>query len=185
MRGRMCYSPGMRFFFVCLFVLLSANFSQAVYETKDERTYGNCHVDTQVDLLTDEEGPSLNCNNNEDGRKYRSIFIGLNLKTRELTIGLYAGRQFIPSGPVDIALRVYPGPTIRRQTSSHGSGRAFIHDHELASSLLHLLAAGEKVIIQVDLQRGVIPLRGSAPAVRDFQERMATGSSVLTLPNNQ
>ena len=163
----------------CLTLLVAAPVP-AIEEHKDLKDYGNCAVTTLVDLLTDEERPSLLCAEFPDTTKSFSI---IKVPNRPFIISLKAGMQFYPSDSIPIAIRVYPGPVIRRE-AQWMDDTAYLLDSQLAESLLYQLIDAQTLVIEVGTQRATIDLTGSAQAVRDFRLRLPTRQQSLDIPSS-
>ena len=159
-------------------ILAFSQLATAASEQRDVKHYGNCVVTTQVDLLTDEERPLLLC------AEFADTQIAISQRNTGLAVLLKAGIQFHPHDFIPVAIRVYPAPVIRRSaTWVHES--AIVYDHQLADSLLVQLAAGQKLVLKVGTESGVIDLTGSAQAVRDFRQRLQRHPQSLEAPHSQ
>ena len=163
----------------CLTLLVAAP-APAIEEHKDLKDYGNCAVTTQVDLLTDEESPSFLCAEFPDITKSFGI---TKVPNRPFIISLRAGIQFHPSDSIPIAIRVYPGPVIRRE-ARWIEDAAYLVDSQLAESLLYQIIDAQMLVIEVGTQRATIDLAGSAQAVRDFRMRLSTSQQSLDIPSS-
>lgn len=141
-------------------------------EITNIKHYDACHVATGIDLLTDETKPTLIC---LDETRQIKISI-IDFPDKGLVLGLEAGWLFYLRNKIDISIRFYPAPVIDQEAHiTPGSNMAVIANPEFyptfIESLLPQLAAGTKLIIKVGKNSGVINLKGSARAVRDFQQR--------------
>lgn len=141
-------------------------------DTKDEKTYGNCHVQTKVDMLTDEVSHHLLCM--EDSLTDRTLISVGEMRLRNadrFIVTLSKGFQPTFSNHISVAIRIDKESLIRREARWDGTQYAFIDDASLALTLLEQLAKGQRVAIQVGKERGHIRLNGSAKAIRDFKRR--------------
>lgn len=139
-------------------------------ETKDVKTYGNCHTLTMVDLFTDEERYAIRCG---ESTLFDETAISIMSQRGRLYVLLSKGVQFHFDDQVSVMIRVDKGELIRRpaQWDSKTATRDYIQDNHLARRLLHDLARGQKVIIQVGDEGGNIRLSGSRRAIDDFRQR--------------
>ena len=141
------------------------------HDTKDLKNYGNCHVSTNVDMLTDEVRHGLICY--EDSLVDRTL-IGVQdvrPKSAQLIVTLSKGTQFRMGTMIPVAIRIDKESLIRREARWDGTQYAFIQDTALALTLLEQLAKGQRVAIQVGKERGHVRLNGSAKAIQDFKRR--------------
>ena len=139
-------------------------------ETKDLKTYGNCHTVTMVDLFTDREDYGVIC---RESSLFDETQIGIMSQRGRLYVIVGKGVQFTLEDQVPIMIRVDKGETIRRSAywDSKNPSRAFIQDYGLARSLLRDLAQGQRVVIQVGDEGGNVRLDGSQRAIADFRQR--------------
>ena len=138
----------------------------AASDTKDVKSYGSCHVGTEVDLLTDEETPNMICLGENSStsivirRRHSGGFIAI----------LDVGFQFHTSDSISVAIRFYPDPVIERRARWSGKV-AFILDERFVTRLLPKFATREKLVLKVGTESGVIDLTGAASAVQDLRQR--------------
>ncbi len=151
-------------------------------EMKNFKSYGNCKVWTEVDMLTDEKSHRLGC---AEATSTDITLIMIGQYGRELAISPSKG-MFHTDERIPIAIRVDKGPVIRRSAHSHskrGGKGVSILDSNLALSLLNELTKGHRIVIQVGPKRGNIQLQGSAAAVGDFRQRLITAApQTLEIP---
>ena len=141
------------------------------HETKDAKRYGNCVVFTLVDMFTDEVFHVFACQ--EETFTDKTTITIRTLKDFGLSISLSKGLQVHMEERIPVALRVDKGPLIKRDAhwSPADAHSAYILDDLLAHQLLHDLARGQRVAIQVGDERGHIRLDGSQRAIADFRQR--------------
>ncbi len=141
------------------------------HEQKNTQQYGNCLVSTGVDMFTDEETYDVSCFGGETS-PYLHIYFQ---SEHGLSLVINAGVQAHFEATIPVLIRVDKGELIRR--SAHWlpesiKGNAHIFDDQaLIRHLLHDLARGQKVHIQVGTERGSIPLNGANRAIQDFRRR--------------
>ena len=125
-------------------------------DIKNHKMYGNCYVLTNVDMFTDDEWHTFGCQE-ETLTDHTEIVIGSG--HRGLGVFLSKGAKFHFDETIPVAIRVDKGPLIRRSAMwiSEGARFAFIHDEQLARSLLHDLARGQRVAIRVGNESGRRP----------------------------
>lgn len=152
-----------------LFVLVGSLAQLSVWaasDVTDLKSYGNCHVATDVDLLTDEETPAMMCLGENSSTK-------INIRRRHsggfVTI-LDVGVQFHTADSISVALRFYPDPVIERRARWSGTV-AIILDERFVTRLLPKFATRERLIIKVGTKSGVIDLTGAAQAIQDLRQR--------------
>lgn len=151
-------------------------------ETKDVKTYGNCHTATMIDLFTDEERYAVTC---AESTLFDQTQIGIMSSGGRLYILLSKGVQFHLDQTVSVLIRIDKGELIRRaaQWDSKSATRAYIQDNNLARRLLHDLARGQRVVIRVGDESGNIRLNGSRRAIDDFRARAGLNPQrSLTIP---
>lgn len=156
------------------------------HETKDAKRYGNCVVFTLVDMFTDEVFHVFACQ--EETFTDKTTITIRTLKDFGLSISLSKGLQVHMEERIPVALRVDKGPLIRRDAhwSPADSHSAYILDDLLAHQLLHDLARGQRVAIQVGKERGHIRLDGSQRAIADFRQRAGLHSQqTLEIPTQR
>ena len=143
--------------------------TSSTHEAKNTQQYGNCAVSTGVDMFTDEEVHVCIC---LEETLTDTTSIGFRMESGNLLIALSKGLQFHVEDYISVAVRIDKGPLIKRRAywNSHNS-QAAISDEQLARQLLHDLARGQRVAIQVGAERGHIQLDGSLRAVADFRQR--------------
>ena len=174
-RNRPANLSPMRYSLLALVVVFAASTAQAdtseSYETKNGQTYGNCGVFTYVDMFTDDTAHTLACGQSTLTDQTQ---IGLRYEAGKTIVLLSKGLQFHTADRIPIAIRIDKGQLIQRnaQWDSENARRAYILDEQLARVLLHDLAHGERVAVQVGNERGHIVLDGSGKAVADFRQRI-------------
>ena len=135
-------------------------------DTKDIKHYGNCHVSTQVDMLTDAVSHGLICY--EDSLTDRTL-IGIQHMNptpgdpwvkNKLFVTLSKGVQFHMDSHIRVAIRIDKDGLIRRTARWDQAQYAFIQDTALALQLLEQLAKGQRVAIEVGQERGHVRLNG-------------------------
>ena len=133
-------------------------------ETKDLKTYGNCHTVTYVDLFTDKEDYGVVC---RESTFTDESLIGILTKSGRLYIVIGKGLQFHLDDAVPVMIRINKDGIIRRTArwNSQSPTQAYIDDDTLARQLLHDLARGQRAIIQVGGEGGTIRLNGSRRAI--------------------
>ena len=145
-----------------------------------------CHVYTGVDMLTDEEHYSFACERATDtfaGSMYIGVTVGQFNGQSTLFVMLTIGLQAHMGDTIPIAIRVDKGPLIKREAQWAKHRWAFVYEEQLARSLLHDLAHGQRVVIQIGKDRGSIPLNGARQATDDFRQRAGLSSQqTLTIP---
>ena len=152
------------------------------HETKNSQLYGNCGVFTLVDMFTDEETHVFFCH---EETLTAETQITIRSDSKDIGISLSKGLQFHTEPFISVAIRIDNGPLIKRDAywDSTGAESAYILDKQLALSLLHDLARGQRVAIQVGDERGHIQLDGSQRAVEDFRRRAGLQSQqTLEIP---
>ena len=142
-------------------------------EIKDEKTYGNCQVQTSVDTLTQEKTFFLKFRG--EGYPVSSPDITIMHDEYGLTLSLHiSGTQFRWDVPISIAIRFPSHPIIERQADLMGIIAFIFHEDVFIRSLLPQFAMEGNLFIQVGTKSGVIDLTGAAQAVQDFQRRIST-----------
>ena len=165
--------------FVVLFVFLGSPAQSR--DIDNEQSYGDCYVMTTVDDFTDKKSHFMVCSANDD--TYIAV---ASSPVSGLYINLSSGRPFHLSDFIPVMIRVDKGRLIRRSARWLTSGSAAIRDPRLAQQLLHDLASGRKVAIQVGDERGHIRLNGSRRAIEDFRRRAGLNhQQTLTLPESR
>ena len=141
------------------------------HETKNSKTYGNCQVATTVDMFTDAEQHILYC---AEATLTDQTILALRHGAGKITIMLSKGRQFHRDPRIPVAIRIDKGQLIQRNAhwSRDSAKVAYIVDEQLARALLHDLAHGQRVAVQVGKERGHVLLDGSRKAVADFRQRV-------------
>ena len=168
------------------FVLLALFSIQPAFsasESKNSKIYGNCIVETYINLLTDKERHFFGC---EDKKTSTAIIIFHHPET-SFTLSLQSGRQSWPLDTTSVALRFYPGPVIKRPATKwiNSIRAAQIEDQQFISSLLPQIASGGRLVIKVGIKSGIINLTGSAQAIQDFQQRIGNRPQSLEIPAAQ
>ena len=92
----------------------------------------------------------------------------------KIIILLTKGLQFHIDARIPVAIRIDKGQLIQRNAHwiSDSAKYAYIVDEQLARALLHDLAHGQRVAIQVGKERGHVLLDGSRKALADFRQRV-------------
>ena len=140
------------------------------HEVKNARKYGNCGVLTLVDMFTDEAAHGFSCL--EETLTDKTQISVRSERDGLAYISLSKGLQFHVEGFIPVAIRIDKGSLIRRSAYWDSSNStAYILDGQLARQLLHDLARGNRVAIQVGDERGHIRLNGSQRAIADFRQR--------------
>lgn len=156
-------------------LVLGGSFAQADmfsgHDIKNPKLYGNCSVETQVDVFTDREDYLILC---MDATLTDPPAIGI-MKSKRFSLHLRTGSQVHLEQGVPTAIRIDKGFLIKRNVDSL-TERGWAHIYEevgqLIPSLLHDLAHGHRVAIRVGNKSGLIQLDGSQRAVKDFRRRV-------------
>lgn len=154
-------------------------------ETKDLKSYGNCHTVNYVDLFTDAENYGLLCRESDFTDE---SLIGIFTKSGRLYIVIGKGLQFHLDDAVPVMIRIDKDGIIRHTArwNRQSPTQAYIEDDALARQLLHDLARGQRVIIKVGDEGGNIRLNGSRRAIQDFRQRAGLQpQQTLTLPRHR
>ena len=160
-------------------VLLGPLIQPAWSANENIQRYGNCHVTTSVDEFTDERRVFLLC-----GREKPHLGMVLDEKMG-LCIFLASNWQAHVGTEIPIRIRVDKGTLIQR--SAHylpASHSALVCEPSLVHQLLHDLARGQKVAIEIGNERGTIKLTGSQRAVADFRHRAGLPQQTLEIPTH-
>ena len=143
------------------------------HETKDTKRYGNCVVFTEVDMFTDEVTHIFGCM--EETLTDKTLIGMRSKKSGSIAyLVLSKGLQVHMEERIPVAIRVDKGPLIKRDAgwnSADAQTAYILDDEQLARQLLHDLAHGQRVAIQVGDERGNVRLNGSGKAVADFRQR--------------
>lgn len=157
-----------------LVVVVGLSLAQAQADTSGStielpKRYHNCGTWTILNQPTDEKVHIFACF--EETLTDTQITIGS--KSGSLEIALRAGIQLHMEGSIPVAIRIDNGPLIKRtaEWDMEGAKDAIIYDRQLANQLLHDLARGQRIAIQVGDERGHIRLDGSQRAIADFRQR--------------
>ena len=157
-----------------LVVVVGLSLAQAQADTSSStielpKRYHNCGTWTILHQPTAEKVHIFACF--EETLTDTQITIGS--KSGSLEIALRAGIQLHMEGSIPVAIRIDNGPLIERtaEWDMEGAKDAIIHDQQLANQLLHDLARGQRIAIQVGDERGHIRLDGSQRAIADFRQR--------------
>ena len=163
----------MRYFLILIVFAVVVAVSTAQAETKHTKHYGNCVVTTDVDVLTDEELHIFTCQEGTSIDLPSISLISNPVVPLGLRLVLSTGIQFHPAATISIALRVDKGPVIRRDAlwNSQSARFAILDEPALTRPLLHHLAHGQRLVIEVGDERGIIRLDGSRLAIEDFRQR--------------
>ena len=166
----MCHSLLALVFVVFLAGAARADTSES-FDLTNIKNYGNCAVTTAVDMFTDEVKHAMYCGEETLTDK---TTIALRHEAGKTSVLLSKGLQFWMDARISVAIRVDKGQLIQRNAhwDSDGAEVAFILDEGLARALLHDLARGQRVAIQVGAESGHIMLDGSRKAVADFRQRI-------------
>ena len=140
----------------------------------NEQQYGNCYVVTRIDALTDEETHHLVC-----AETVAEMLTGTAIALSALKGGMGVviftvdDPMFHLQSHIDVAWRIDKGDvrTGNWLWSEAGGGGAVARDRSVFQSLLDELPAGKRIVIKVGSQKGIIPLDGSAAAIKDFRSR--------------
>ena len=152
-------------------------------EFKDSKDYGNCTTRTGVDVFTDEETYSVMC---------KMLVVSPTFKMDTISFIIIEGRlmgsfSIIRGGQGDLShtgdtipvtFRVDKRPVRKFSANWSGGNMAFVHDSDLAAALMGEIAQGKRVAIQIGYRTGIIPLKGSAAAVKDFWSRVQRRSDL-------
>ena len=139
------------------------------HEQQNTKQYGNCVVSTGVDMFTDEEIHVFFCAEETLTDKTQ---IAIRSDSKSLVVILSKGVQFHLDTHIQVIIRIDKDGLIRRTAYWDSStANAVISDEPLARQLLHDLARGQRVAIQVGDERGHIRLDGSQRAIADFRQR--------------
>ena len=153
------------------------------HEQQNTQQYGNCAVSTGVDMFTDEEVHVFLCLEETLTDKTQ---IAIRSDSKSLTVALSKGLQFHIEERVPIAIRIDKGSLIKRNAYWDNSTlNAAISDEQLARQLLHDLARGQRVAIQVGDERGNVRLNGSGKAVADFRQRIGLPAQETLTPQQR
>ena len=87
---------------------------------------------------------------------------------------LAKGGQFISEDRIDVAIRIDKGKLIEEGWSVWNNKSASNFSNERYYWLLDEIAKGQRVVVRVGKEGGVIDLKGSAAAVADFKKRIAS-----------
>ena len=156
---------------VALFSPVQADTSASADLVNDQK-YGNCSVVTAVDMLTDEEDHVFIC---LEVTLTDSTSLSIRSEQGSLVVLVSKGSVLHFDQNIYVAIRVDKGPVIERTGLwLSGANTAFIQDHGLAASLMDDLAQGQRVVVQVGLERGNIRLEGAADAIADFRKRIGS-----------
>ena len=140
---------------------------------------------TEVDMFTDEESHILCC---VDGTLTDKTMIMIRRRPKGFHVLLSKGVQVHMELSIPVAIRIDKGPIIERDAlwNPEAAEFAVILDEQLARQLLHDLAHGQRVAIQVGDERGHIQLDGSQRAIADFRQRVGLPAQpTLTIPPTQ
>ena len=143
---------------------------------KDVRGYGNCNTVTVVDLLSDLETHVVTCNSVAE-----TTSLSILERDGALAIGLGQDGVLHYAEDIPVIIRVDKGPLLQRKASWNEGGRVRIDDTDLALRLLHTLAHGQRAVIKIGEEGGVIQLTGSQRAIEDFRRRAGLNPQTLTL----
>ena len=167
------------FLFAFALLLVGTSVQSATVDTserKDLKEYGNCKVFTSIDLFTDEEDHFLHCLSPDLSV---SFVIYHSPSNSELLIGLQAGTQSPLSVHLPVAIRVDKGQVIRQQALLLGGEMVNFADSQIAESLLSQIESGQKLIIKVGTETGVIDITGADQAITDFRSRVKINPQTL------
>ena len=158
-------------------------------DAKNTKHYGNCYVNTFVDMFDDTVRHILGCKEETLTDKTEVVIIAsfhprAKALGKSLNIGLSKGLQFHMEERIPVAIRVDKGNLIKRD-ADWSTGSAFIFDEQLARQLLHDLARGQRVAIQVGDERGNVRLNGSGKAVADFRQRIGLPAQETLTPQQR
>ena len=172
--------------FVLAFASSTTQADTSSYDIKNPRHYGNCTVATTVDMFNDEEAHSLVCSAGTL-TDTTTIVIRIGSDLEGFTILLSKGVQVHMEWNIPIAIRIDKGPLIKRDAGwiPEGAENAYLFDEQLARQLLHDLAHGQRVAIQVGDERGHIQLDGSQRAVADFRQRAGLPAQQTLTPQER
>lgn len=128
--------------------------------------HGNCFVLTDIDALTDKERHSLACGHHES----RASVALLGGDKPAVAFSVESMIHFEPL--ISVAYRIDKGEVRRGQWLSYDN-HALTSDRDVFDRLLAELPAAKRIVIQVGNEQAIIPLNGSAVAVKDFKSRTA------------
>ncbi len=161
--------------FIALLLLFALTFvpsaqadTSSSSDHKDFKSYGSCHVTTQVDMFTDAETHLFVC---QESTRTDETSIGIMAGGGLLGVGLSKGAMLYIDDTIRVAVRIDKGPLHRRTAEWSKTHEAIILDNAFALTLLNELAQGQRIAIQVGDERGNIRLEGSVAAVQDFRQR--------------
>ena len=134
----------------------------------ENMTYGNCSVVTHIDALTDKEAHGLSCANFETPTtaSVRLLWDGEPIVNFEIE-SLFYSEPLIP-----VAFRIDKREVIRELWLWPGEGYALTLDRSVFDTLLDELPTAKRIVIEIGNEQAIIPLRGSATAVKDFRSRI-------------
>ena len=166
------------------------------YEIKNSQSYGNCSVNTLVDIFTDKERHQVHCYERKrayelayelNSKRREGISISKFSSSRNILIRLDSGPQPLwPKERIPVAIRIDEGPLIERAGSwmPEYSESVTITDRQFTYSLLRDLAQGTRLAVQVGTVRYRIRLNGAREAVADFLRRTDLVSKPCPPPRN-
>ena len=152
----------------------SSTAAQAL-DRMNAQQYGNCHVSTVIDALTDKEGHSLTCSPSDPGSLtdlLNPVGIGLLWVDGQPAVVFAAGLTFHLESHTDVAWRIDKGEVRRGNWLSSDAGGANTMDRDVFDTLLAELPAAKRIVIHVGNEQAIISLNGSAAAVKDFRSRI-------------
>ena len=137
-------------------------------EVVDRKQFGQCTVGTDVDHLADEKSPSLFCIGEGDNSGDHVVI----LLCRKPLFGilLRAGTQLYLGETIDIRYRFDKGKVGKESWRYHDSV-ATSRDKDVHDYFVSGIEKAKKLFFKVGDEDGVVDLRGSARAVREYKKR--------------
>ena len=139
------------------------------FDLKNHKSYLNCSVETQVDMLTDVEWHVFMCGGTIVGSPSIAV---VNWKDNFM-VRINVPTLAYLDGSIPVTIRIDKRSGISGMASWDSRSRwASLFDFDLAPSLLDELATGGRVAFRVGAKQAHISLSGSAAAIEDFRSRI-------------